>query len=52
MGFVVAAYLLVAALFVFYVLSLAARQRLIADLADAASTDGAAGAAAATTERR
>jgi hypothetical protein len=38
-GFVTAAYLVVAGLFVFYALTLAARQRLIADLADAASQD-------------
>ena len=41
MSFVVAAYLVVGALFAVYVLSLAARQRLITDLADAASTSAA-----------
>ena len=35
MGFVIAAYLLVAALFVGYALTLTARQRLITDLAEA-----------------
>jgi hypothetical protein len=44
-GFVTAAYLLVAALFAFYALTVAARQRLIADLADAASSDIATRAA-------
>lgn len=45
MGFVTAAYLLVAALFAFYALTVAARQRLIADLADAVSSDIASRAA-------
>lgn len=36
MGYVIAAYLVVAALAVGYGLTLAARQRMIADLADAA----------------
>ena len=35
MGFVVAAYLIVAALFVGYVWTLSARQRVIAEMADA-----------------
>lgn len=38
MSYVVAAYLVVAALAVGYVFTLAARQRIIADLADAALT--------------
>ncbi|MDR7418707.1 MAG: hypothetical protein QN178_07325 [Armatimonadota bacterium] len=38
MGFVVAAYLVVAALFAGYAITLAARQRLIADMAEAATT--------------
>lgn len=37
MGFVVAAYLVVVALFAIYVLSLVSRQRLIAELANAAA---------------
>ncbi len=45
MGFVTAAYLVVAALFAFYALTVAARQRLIADLADAVSSDIATRAA-------
>jgi hypothetical protein len=36
MGFVAAAYLIVAALFAGYVLTLLARQRVIADMAEAA----------------
>jgi hypothetical protein len=40
MGYVVAAYLLVALLFAGYALTLAARQRLIAELADAAGVPG------------
>jgi hypothetical protein len=38
MGFVAAAYLTIAALFVGYVLTLTARQRLIADMTEAAGT--------------
>ena len=45
MGFVTAAYLVVAALFALYALTVAARQRLIADLADAVSNDAGARAA-------
>jgi hypothetical protein len=41
-GFVAAAYLVVAGLFVAYALTVAARQRLIGELADAASHEGAA----------
>lgn len=42
MGFVTAAYLVVAALFALYALTLTARQRVIAELADAAMADAAA----------
>lgn len=38
MGYVVAAYIVVAALFAGYALTLVARQRLISDLSDAADT--------------
>ncbi|MDR7537668.1 MAG: hypothetical protein QN183_15090 [Armatimonadota bacterium] len=38
MGFVAAAYLIVAALFVAYVLTLIGRQRLIAEMADASTS--------------
>jgi hypothetical protein len=38
MGFVVAAYLIVAALFAAYVVTLIGRQRLIAEMADAAAS--------------
>lgn len=39
MGYVIAAYLLMMALFIAYALTLAARQRLITDLADAAGVE-------------
>ncbi|MDI6771060.1 MAG: hypothetical protein QME77_00540 [bacterium] len=38
MGYVAAAYIVVAALFAGYAMTLVARQRLIADLSDAAGT--------------
>ncbi|MDR7522237.1 MAG: hypothetical protein QN168_07235 [Armatimonadota bacterium] len=41
MGFVAAAYLIVTALFAGYALTLAGRQRLIADLAEAAGLEEA-----------
>jgi hypothetical protein len=46
-GFVAAAYLIVAGLFVAYALTVAARQRLIGELADAAASAAAEAKASA-----